>query len=216
MKTVPIIAVLATLAVAAAGPAAAQQPKRLEFTAFGGGALFPTDLPSSFVIESEDGAGIRLDGAEFDAAPAFGLAVGIRPTSRFALELSGTFAPSQVTATHAGQPLVSDVNLFFASAGTRVYAPRFGEWLEGYVAAGAGAKVFEYDVPSAEVATDFSVNFGGGLDVRIAAPVRIRLDVRDHVSWMDPAVSGLDTQAQHDLLLTAGLSLQLPLSRRGR
>ncbi|MHB1194205.1 MAG: outer membrane beta-barrel protein [Longimicrobiales bacterium] len=216
MKSIRIIPALAILALAVADSAAAQQPKRFEITAFGGGVLFPTELPSSFVIGSADGAGVRLDGAEFDAAPAFGLAVGIRPSSRFALELNGTFAPTQVTATHAGQPLVADVKLFLVSAGARLYAPRFTEWLEGYVAAGAGAKIYDYDLQSADVETDFAASFGGGFDIRVAPPVRLRLDVRDHVSWLDPAVSGLDTDVQHDVLLTAGLSFQVPLSRRGR
>lgn len=216
MNTIRIIPALAILALSVASPASAQQPKRLEVTAFGGGALFPTDLPSSFVIATDDGAGIRLDGAEFDAAPAFGLAVGIRPTNHFALELSGTFAPTQVTATTVGQPVVTDVNLFLASAGTRLYAPRFTEWLEAYVAAGAGAKIYDYDLQGANVEADFAVNFGGGLDIRVAPPVRLRLDVRDHLSWLDPAVSGLETEAQHDVLLTVGLSLQIPLSRPRR
>lgn len=211
-----IIPAIAILSLAIASPSVAQQPKRIEVTAFGGGVLFPTELPSSFVVASDDGAGIRLDGAEFDAAPAFGLAVGFRPTSRFALELNGSFAPTQVTATNAGQTLVADVNLFLASAGTRLYAPRFTEWLEAYVAAGAGVKVYDYDLQGADAEADFALNLGGGFDIRVAPPMRLRLDVRDHVSWLDPAVSGFDVAAQHDVLLTAGLSLQIPLSRPRR
>lgn len=216
MKPIWIIPAIAILALAVASPSAAQQPKRIEITAFGGGALFPTELPSSFVLTSDAGAGIRLDGAEFDAAPAFGLAVGVRPTSRFALELAGTFAPTQVTATYTDQPLLADVNLFLVSAGTRLYAPRFTEWLEGYLAAGAGVKIYDYDLQDVDSEVDFAMNFGGGLDIRVAPPLRLRLDVRDHLSWLDPALSGFDSEAQHDVLLTAGLSLQVPLSRPRR
>lgn len=216
MKTLRTLPVAAILATAVALPAAAQQPTRVEITPLAGAVLFPTDLPTSFALTATDGTALRLDGAEFDAAPAFGLAAGIRPSGLLAFEVGGTFAPGQVTAATSGQSITTDLNLFLVHGGVRLYAPRLTPWLEAYAAGGAGAKIYDYDLAGVDAETDVSVNFGGGLDVRLAPPLRLRLDARDHVSWLDPAVGAADTEVQHDLLLTAGLSLQIPLGGRRR
>lgn len=185
---------------------------RLEITPLFGGGASLADLPTTYRLERTDGSWIQLDGAELDAAPAFGGSVGVRWGHRFGVEGSLVYMPTEISATADGQPLEADVDLFLASGNVSWFIPVSSPRLQPYLTAGAGAKIYDYAIADTESHADLSVNWGGGVSLQVSRLLRLRLDARDHVSWLDPEVDGLDSEAQHDAIFSAGLSFALPLS----
>jgi opacity protein-like surface antigen len=197
-----IPALTAALMLLAANTASAQAPPvKLEFTPVAGGALFVSELPSAFQLDTEFGGTTTLTGVEFDNALAFGGKAGIRIADRFGIGASLLYAPlTYSTSTATDQ----DGGLYAYGADFSYHAADLSERVAPFIVAGVGAK--SYDFEGADLKTDFMWNAGAGLDVALTRNVGIRLEARDYMSLFDPMIDGLDEELQHDIVLTAGIS----------
>jgi hypothetical protein len=68
-------------------------------------------------------------------------------------------------------------------------------------------------IENSDARTDFTASVGGGVDFRLTPLWALRLDVRDFISVFDPDIGASDSEIQHDLLLTVGVSFTPPLER---
>ena len=201
------------IGLAIAAPLAAQQPKlRFEVTPSIGGGVMLSDLPSSYRLTGDGGTVAQLDGGVLDDALALGLAGGVRIGDHFGVEAEFRYLPTTVTAYSGGVRTVSDANVFLLGGNLSLFLPTGGTRIEPFLTAGAGAKIYDPDYTGADTESDLAVNFGAGVSFRIAPAVALRLDVRDYVSSLDPGTSGLDSETQHDLLLSTGLRFTLPIA----
>lgn len=210
---------VAAIGLAVAAPLAAQQPQlRFDVTPTIGGGLMLSDLPSSYRLTADGGTLAQLDGGALDDALALGLAGGVRIGDRFGIEADFKYLPTTVSAYSAGRRTVSDVNLFLAGGNLSLFLPARINRIEPFLTAGAGAKIYDPDYEGADTEADFTVNFGGGANLRLTPAVALRVDVRDYISSLDPEMGGLDSEVQHDLLLSTGLTFTLPTAgaRNGR
>lgn len=219
MKRATTVAAIFAGLLVISSPLAGQQPVpglRLQITPFGGGGASLTDLPATYRIERDDGSWLQLEGSELDAAPVLGGSVGVRWGRHLGVEGSLAYLPAELSTSIDGQAMDTDLDLFLLSGNVSWFFPVPSRWVEPFVTAGAGAKVYDYDLADTETHTDFSVNLGTGVAFRLSPLVQLRLEARDHISWLDPQVEGLDTETQHNAVFTAGLSVNLPLARPGR
>lgn len=211
MKYMHIAAMAATAMLSAVGALGAQQqPPRVRVTPFAGIGTTLTDLPTSYRISSETGGTIRLDGAVVEDAAVLGAALGVRLGRGWAVEGSFAYMPGEITTTVDGFARTADLGVYQLGADLLWYVPAGRGRIEPYLAAGLGAKVSDYDISDAETQVDFAASFGAGAEVRVTPFLALRLDARDHVSWLDPQIGGMDAEAQHDLRVTGGLSLTMP------
>lgn len=207
------------IGLAIAAPLAAQQPNvRFQVTPSIGGGLMLSDLPSSYRLTADGSTLTELDGGVLDDALALGLTGGVRIGDRFGIEADLRYLPTTVNAYSAGSRTVSDANVFLLGGNLSLFLPVGSGRIEPFLTAGAGAKVYDPDYEGADTESDFAVNFGGGANLRLTPAVALRVDVRDYVSSLDPDMSGLDSEIQHDLLLSTGLTFTLPTmgARHGR
>ncbi len=205
-----------TLLVAATGlafavPLAAQQPKlRFEVTPSIGGGLMLSDLPSSYRLTADGSTLVALDGGVIDDALALGLTGGVRMGDRFGVQADLRYLPTTVNAHSAGNPTVTDANIFLVSGNLSLFLPVGIRPIEPFLTVGAGAKIYDPDYEGADTQSDFAVNFGGGANLHLTPVVALRIDVRNYLSSLDPEISGLDSEIQNDLLLSTGLTFTLP------
>jgi opacity protein-like surface antigen len=202
MRKSAIPALSGTLMLLAAHTVSAQAPPvKLEFTPVAGGALFMSELPSAFQLDSEFGGTTTLTGVEFDNALAFGGRAGVRIADRFGIGASLVYAP----LTYSTSTATDQDGGYYAYGGDLSYhAIDLSERVAPFIVAGVGAR--SYDFEGADLKTDFMWNAGAGLDVALTRNVGIRLEARDYMSLFDPMIDGLDDELQHDIVLTAGLS----------
>lgn len=199
------------IGLAIAVPLAAQQPNlRFQVTPSIGGGLMLSDLPSSYRLTADGGTLAQLDGGVLDDALSLGLAAGVRFNDRVGIEADFKYLPTTVRASTGGSGTVSDVSLFLLGGNLSLYLPVRTSRIEPFLTAGAGAKIYDPDYDGADTESDFTVNFGGGANLRLTPAVALRVDVRDYISSLDPEMSGLDSTIQHDLLLSTGLTFTLP------
>jgi opacity protein-like surface antigen len=205
MRKTAIPALTGTLLLLAAHTASAQAPPvKLELTPFAGGALFVSELPSAFRLDTGLGGTTTLTGVEFDDAVAFGGRAGLRIADRFGVGASLLYAPlTYSTSTTSDQ----DGGLYAYGVDFSYHAVDLSERLAPFVVAGVGAK--SYDFEDADLKTDFMWSAGAGLDVALTRTVGLRLEARDYMSLFDPMIDGLDEKLQHDIVLSAGLSFNL-------
>jgi opacity protein-like surface antigen len=202
MRRSAIPGLTGTLMLLAAHTASAQAPPvKLELTPFAGGALFLSELPSAFQLDTDFGGTTTLTGVEFDNALVFGGRAGLRIADRFGIGASVLYSPlTYSTSTATGQ----DGGLYAYGADFSYHAIDLSERIAPFIVAGVGAK--SYDFEGADLKTDFMWNAGAGLDVALTRNVGIRFEARDYMSLFDPMIDGLDEELQHDIVLSAGLS----------
>ena len=201
------IATFGTLAAAAlltvATPATAQMRgvalgPTLEVTPFAGATLFTSDL---------------IGDTSLDGGAAVGGHLGLRLSPRIGIEGTFSYAPTDFEGTAGffdgadGFFDGGDTNVFMYGGGLNFYAPTYSSRIDPFFSAGAGAKTYDFETGGSE--TDFMGYFGPGVVIGLNPALGLRLEARDYISKFDSGVAGSDSEWQHDVLITAGLSLRL-------
>lgn len=212
----------------AAAPLTAQVD--FEYTVFGAGAVFATDVVEPFTTTD----GLETNGESFTNSIGLGAAVTARFRD-FGVEGTLTFVPTSVVfrlaAADVGLPqtaelaIVDDQNLLIFGLNGLYYLPGSNPFVRFYVAAGLAGKRYGNADPLGgwnAGMSDFGGSLGGGLNFAISPAMSIRLDARDYVTSFD-AYDALDattreslahegwpvgSRTQHDILITFGLTLR--------
>lgn len=212
----------------AAPPLAAQVD--FEFTAFGAGAVFVTDVVEPFTTTG----GLQTNGESFTNSVGLGAAVTARFRD-FGVEGTLAFVPTSVVfrlaAADIGLPqtaelaIVDEQNLLIFGLNGLYYLPGTSPFVQFYVAAGLAGKRYGNADPlggwNAGMA-DLGGSLGGGLNFAISPGMSIRLDARDYVTSFDAydaldattreslALEGwpVESRIQHDILITFGLTVR--------
>ncbi len=203
MRYAAISIFAAAFALNAASASAQAPPVKFEIGARAGATIFASDLPDSFVLTDENGALLRLDGAELDHTLALAANVGARFGERFGLGLSMLYSPLTYSTTATSD---QEGDLFMYGADFSYHATTFSERVAPFLVVGAGAKTYSFEGADAE--TDFMWNVGAGVDVDLASNVGLRFEARDYMSMFDPDTNGLDSELQHDVAVSAGLRFE--------
>lgn len=204
------IAILGLLLLATACIRAEEPRDRFEVFIQGGASFFSStsetttlSLPAPFppTISTRAKSSLATTGRLFTGARYYA-------TAKDALELSYSYSPSrsQTTVT-SSLPALSG----FFSESMRVHNAAFNyvRYLSGerrvqpFVTGGLGIAVF--DRRTGPTSTNFAVNFGGGVDIRLTQQLRLRAELRDFVSER-PALS--TERATHNVVPTVGLAFK--------
>ncbi len=199
---------LAALAgVVAAAPAPAQTPLRLQVTPKIGGMLFAGSLPARFAMIGQGDTPIELADAELKSSLAYGGDVTVRIGERLGVQGVVSYAPASLDSKSAAFDKF-DVNILNYGAGLALYLP-VNHRFEPYLAGGFGYKTYDYKYTGVKKETDYAWNFGAGVDAKLFSVVALRLEARDFTSSFDSGLENVSSQAQHDLALSAGLTITL-------
>jgi hypothetical protein len=146
-------------------------------------------------------------------APLYGAQVGFAITP--GLSLIGNVAHSS-TAIEAGVPILggfelADSKIWLFDAGIQLGFARGGSATAPFVQVGAGAMRHGISVgPIQTNATNFALNAGLGVDVRVSPNVAMRLMAKDYYGKFDfeqAALFDIGTEATHNFALSAGLKI---------
>ncbi len=183
----------ALLAVALAGSPLSAQETYLGASAFGG-AFFPTaDLVADDVTQT--------------TGFSFGGRLSLWPLRRFAVELEGAYALSDVETFEAKQS--GWVGAFSMNLVYSVIKPPL-EPLDIYLSGGLGfvkrgSDYFDQEDDYQEL-TDVAGVLGAGIRFGVGRNLYIRVDLKDYVSKYQKPYE--ESQSQHDLLVNAGIELR--------
>ncbi|MGI8843335.1 MAG: outer membrane beta-barrel protein [Gemmatimonadaceae bacterium] len=185
----------------ATAEAQAPRPERVHIAPYAGYMVFGN------LIDGPLGTSLRTADA-----PLYGAQVGVAITP--GLSLIGNVAHSS-TAIEAGVPILGgfeladskvwlfDAGLQLGFAGGSATAP--------FVQVGAGAMRHGISVgPIQTNATNFALNAGLGVDVRVSPNVAMRLMAKDYYGKFDSeqaALLDIGTEATHNFALSAGLKI---------
>lgn len=195
---------LCTLATALflAAPASAQGI-RFQVTAFGGGAIFASNLTDAFFLVDEAGNTVIFDDSELETSFAVGLHTGGRK-GRFAIEGGFAFVPTDFSGFTESRPIKIDTNLLLYG-GNILYYFANPHAVEPYIAFGLGGKRYDVDVEDVDPVSDFTWNVGFGISFPLSEDLSLRVEMRDYMSTFNPELPGVDSGMQNDFLLTAGI-----------
>lgn len=150
---------------------------------------------------------------------ALGLDLTYWVSTRFGLDLTGVYSPSQLKARGtqfqgAIPPDLGDATLFIGtlSAVYRFPASGSGTALEPYFAAGFGLKRLNLDeiaAPAAESSTDPTATLAAGVRTRLIPRVVLRVEVRDFASYFESSGTG-ESKLQNDVVMTVGVGAGFP------
>lgn len=150
---------------------------------------------------------------------ALGLDLTYWISTRFGLDLTGVYSPSQLKARGtqfqgAIPPDLGDATLFIGtvSAVYRFPASGSGTALEPYFAGGFGLKrlnVDEIAAPAVESTTDPTATLAAGIRTRIIESVVLRVEVRDFASYFESPGTG-ESKLQNDVVMTVGIGAGFP------
>jgi hypothetical protein len=196
MKTLPAVAVGIALATHSVD---AQSLKRLDAAPVIGGALFVSQLPDSFQVTVNNQV-TTLRGVGLNDALVIGGHLNVWLSSAASVEASAVFIPSHL---HGDKSTAVDVSAF--TLGGR-FAFADGWRLRPYLAAGAGAKRYDFSGDVIGTVTHFAFAGGAGVLSVLADDIHLRADLRDCISVF-ASETDADSRVQHDLILTVGIDL---------
>lgn len=197
----------AVAALAAATPARAQTPVSVQVTPKIGGMLFTSKLPARFAMVGQGDNPVELANAELKSSLSYGGDLTIRIGRHLGIQGIVAYAPASLESKAGGFDKF-DVNVLNYGADLAYYLP-VNHRFEPFVAGGFGYKRYDYKYPGVAKETDYAWNFGAGLDARLFSIVALRLEARDFTSLFDSALENVSSVAQHDLALSAGLTVTL-------
>jgi hypothetical protein len=205
MRSMRLLAGTAALsAMVVTGAAAQTIPVEVEVTPLVGGMLFLTDLPREFEMTGADGAAVRMSGLELNDAVVFGGRAGLRFADRFGVGATVLYSPTTATASTGTE---TDVGVWSYGVDLSYHASSPSPLARPFLVGGVGAKTYDFDGMDAR--SHFMWNVGAGVDVALHPKASLRLEARDYMSYFDPEIAGMDSELQHDLALSAGLSFRL-------
>lgn len=184
-----------------APPALAQEPMKMELTAFAGAAVFPGSLADEFLV-CEGIVCDRIQDVSMTAGVAFGAHAGAR-FGPWSVEGTVAFAPSSLEGTSTLGPTVSvDTNLMLYGVDLLYTIPSENPLMEVFLATGLGAKT--HSPSDGDGQTNVAGNLGVGLRVWLSPTLALRFEGRDYISSFEGEG---ESSLQNDLLFTVGLSL---------
>lgn len=196
--------VLAFALVLAASPLAAQVSVSPTI-----GAYLPTSNLVDVIVGTDSLAELKQD-----VGLALGATLGIGLSSRLAIQVAGSYVPSQLsgTVTGAGTFTQSDANLFFGNANITFFVvkPTSPVWLAlnggGSMVSRSGAA---YDGVSGT--TDYGGLVGATLGFHLGSLLSFNVSATDYIYGAQFEKDGYTTKetTQNDILL--GLGLGIPL-----
>jgi hypothetical protein len=197
------IAALFLLGLVAAPAAPAQLPSSAdahppwEFNARAGGSFFP----SSLVAFDELSIGLAN-------SVTYGGSIG-RRYDVVTLEVSMLWVPADLKASFGELDAAVDHGLTLISLDMLLNLNTSGR-IEPFGAIGIGLKVYRPgDRPYDDAVTDGAFNIGLGSRYLLTQLFAIRAEVRDYISFYRLESPGAGSSAQHDILLTVGISVRL-------
>jgi hypothetical protein len=199
-----------TLSAIAAVLAPRAQAQVIELAPFGGTTQFLADDPSRMVVDLDDSeAHLVVEEGKLDDPLHLGLDAALRLGEKWAIEGMFSWAPSTLSAVNLEDDV--DVDLLRYSFGARFDAP---EWNRArlFLGLGTGWETFDYALESADPDVHFAANALGGIAVRLAGDLRLRLDAREWFSRLNGS-DEMSAEWESDLMLSTGLSWGLPLGR---
>ncbi len=185
-------ALIAGLAALCWGSPLSAQETYVGISAFGG-AFFPTADLVAGDFKQKTGF-------------AFGGRLSLWTLRRFAVELEGAYAMSDVeyyAGKESGWVGFFSLNLLYS-----IVKPPL-EPLDIYVTGGLGfvkRGSDAFDVDEITELTDAAGTLGLGISYAIQRNLYIRVDLRDYISWFQ--APGSKSQMQNDLLVTAGIEVR--------
>ena len=200
------------LLAAGVTPASAQRGPSIELSPFAGAVLPAGDLPERFVFSDDVASTAEFGGVEFDEALVVGGNAAIWLTSRLGIEGTFAYAPMTLTTTSDGVD-AGELDLYTYGVNVSLRRPSASGPLRRmtpFLTAGIGGKTYDHGVEDVGVETDLMWNVGAGLNVRLTPALALRFEARDYMSSFDPEVATFDSELQHDVLLTTGLSFTIP------
>jgi opacity protein-like surface antigen len=198
--------IVSALAFSLCAAPVAGQAAVFTITPFGAFMSWRSTLPETFLVLGRQND-IRVENGVLDeSGGGLGTMFGVRLRDRFGLETSFSYASTTVTSTN--RPAFT-IDLFVFTGNASLYLPVFGAGRELFVGAGVGAKLYDFLLDSSKAETDLAYNVGGGLNLAISDRLGVRLEARDYMSNFGSRLSGVSSVRQHDLLITAGLTLSV-------
>jgi opacity protein-like surface antigen len=200
-------AAAAVAALLSASSASAQKPTVARITPYVGYLAFGdyVDGPIGTRITNQNSA-------------VYGVQLGLDLSRNVALTGNLGYSDSNV---RVGLPIIGGLNVadskvLLYDAGLQFRLPSstsLGAGLTPFLEAGAGAIRYEVRTgPLSTNATNFAVNFGGGVDLQLNRNIGLRLQAKDYVSKFDfqQATSfNLQGKTAHNFSLNVGLNLGL-------
>lgn len=154
-----------------------------------------------------------------DPYVALGVDLTYWVSSRFGVDLTGVYAPSQLQARGtqfqgAVPPDLGDATLLIGvlSAVYRFPSSGSGTALEPYFAGGFGLKRIDVDeiaAPQVESTTDPTATLAAGIRTRLVPSVVLKVEVRDFASYYESPSTG-ESKLQNDVVVTVGVGAGFP------
>jgi opacity protein-like surface antigen len=166
---------------------------QVKVSVFGGGS-FPA-MSRTFTIDDAD----DFFTTKFESGPKIGVRVGTGLSERFGLEGTYSYSRRNLQVTEMAAPVESQTRTFKMTgqelSGNAMYYASGGETWTPFITGGLGWTRFNPTPDAMQAATvrfldnsttiradnKWSVNFGGGAEMRLSNALGFRVDLRDHV-----------------------------------
>ena len=171
------------------------------------GAYLPTGNLADVVVGGDELAELKQD-----VGLALGANLGVGLSSRFAIQVAGSYVPSQLsgTVTGTGTFTQSDANLFFGNANVTFFVikPTSPVWL---ALNGGGSMVSRSGAAYEGVSgtTDYGGLVGATLGFRVGSLLSFNVSATDYIYGAQFEKDGYTTNetTQNDILLGLGLGI---------
>jgi hypothetical protein len=137
-----------------------------------------------------------------------GVNVGLRFGDRFAVEAMAAWMPSALSSENVS----ADVEVVVYGVTGLFYVPVWGR-VGPFVGLGLGRKRYGYDAPDIDADAHLVGNVVGGIALTLRDDFGIRFEARDAFGRLDSGVADVDARWMNDLMLSTGVSWQIPLGR---